>query len=250
MADSLAADPGDRFEIVLTNPPFGKKSSTTIVGEDGKVSQGNGDHRARRLLGHDLEQAAQLRPARQDAAEAERPRRGRRAGQRALRRRGGRDGPPQAPARVRRAHAAAPAHRPLLRPGREGERAVLRQEAGQRDAVDQEALDLRPAHQQALHAQDQPAQARGPGRVRAAATTRRTAISANRPGPRRIPTAAGAPTTTTNSSPATRPASTSSGSRTKASKTPTIFPIPTSSPRRSSKTSKPPSNNSAKSPLI
>jgi type I restriction enzyme M protein len=39
VADSLAADPGDRFEIVLTNPPFGKKSSTTIVGEDGKASK-------------------------------------------------------------------------------------------------------------------------------------------------------------------------------------------------------------------
>jgi type I restriction enzyme M protein len=39
VADSLAADPGDRFELVLTNPPFGKKSSTTIVGEEGKVSK-------------------------------------------------------------------------------------------------------------------------------------------------------------------------------------------------------------------
>ena len=38
-ADSLAADPGDRFNIVLTNPPFGKKSSTTIVGEEGQVSK-------------------------------------------------------------------------------------------------------------------------------------------------------------------------------------------------------------------
>jgi type I restriction enzyme M protein len=37
VADSLAAGPGDRFDIVLTNPPFGKKSSTTIVGEDGRV---------------------------------------------------------------------------------------------------------------------------------------------------------------------------------------------------------------------
>ncbi|MGQ0658700.1 MAG: HsdM family class I SAM-dependent methyltransferase [Chromatiales bacterium] len=36
--DALAADPGERFEVVLTNPPFGKKSSTMIVGEDGKVS--------------------------------------------------------------------------------------------------------------------------------------------------------------------------------------------------------------------
>jgi type I restriction enzyme M protein len=39
VADSLAADPGDRYDIVLTNPPFGKKSSTTIVGEEGKVSK-------------------------------------------------------------------------------------------------------------------------------------------------------------------------------------------------------------------
>ncbi len=36
VADSLASDPGDRFEIVMTNPPFGKKSSTTIIGANGK----------------------------------------------------------------------------------------------------------------------------------------------------------------------------------------------------------------------
>lgn len=41
VSDSLAADPGgdNRFNLVLTNPPFGKKSSTTIVGEEGKVSR-------------------------------------------------------------------------------------------------------------------------------------------------------------------------------------------------------------------
>ena len=39
VADSLASDPGERFEMVLTNPPFGKKSSTTIVAENGKVSK-------------------------------------------------------------------------------------------------------------------------------------------------------------------------------------------------------------------
>ncbi len=36
VADALAGDPGDRYEVVLTNPPFGKKSSTTIIGADGK----------------------------------------------------------------------------------------------------------------------------------------------------------------------------------------------------------------------
>jgi len=37
VSDSLAGDPGDRFDIVLTNPPFGKKSSTTVMGADGKA---------------------------------------------------------------------------------------------------------------------------------------------------------------------------------------------------------------------
>jgi len=39
VADSLAADPGLRFSLVLTNPPFGKKSSVTIVNEKGEVER-------------------------------------------------------------------------------------------------------------------------------------------------------------------------------------------------------------------
>ncbi|MEK6777727.1 MAG: class I SAM-dependent DNA methyltransferase [bacterium] len=39
VADSLAATPSEHFNLVLTNPPFGKKSSTTIVAENGKVSK-------------------------------------------------------------------------------------------------------------------------------------------------------------------------------------------------------------------
>ena len=35
--DSLANDPGDRFSMVLTNPPFGKKSSIQIVNEEGEL---------------------------------------------------------------------------------------------------------------------------------------------------------------------------------------------------------------------
>lgn len=38
VADALASDPGERFDLVLTNPPFGKKSSFTVVGEKGDVS--------------------------------------------------------------------------------------------------------------------------------------------------------------------------------------------------------------------
>lgn len=36
--DALSADPGDRYKVVLTNPPFGKKSSYKVVGEDGQVT--------------------------------------------------------------------------------------------------------------------------------------------------------------------------------------------------------------------
>lgn len=37
VGDSLAADPGQRFNMVLTNPPFGKKSSVTFVNEEGET---------------------------------------------------------------------------------------------------------------------------------------------------------------------------------------------------------------------
>jgi type I restriction enzyme M protein len=37
--DSLAADPGTRYSMVLTNPPFGRKSSMTIIGADGETSR-------------------------------------------------------------------------------------------------------------------------------------------------------------------------------------------------------------------
>ena len=38
-ADSLAGDPGERFSMVLTNPPFGKKSSISIVTEEGDLEK-------------------------------------------------------------------------------------------------------------------------------------------------------------------------------------------------------------------
>ena len=39
VGDSLISDPGDRFDIILTNPPFGKKSSITIVNGEGKADK-------------------------------------------------------------------------------------------------------------------------------------------------------------------------------------------------------------------
>jgi type I restriction enzyme M protein len=39
--DSLTADPGTRYSVILANPPFGTKSSVTMVGADGKVAKGD-----------------------------------------------------------------------------------------------------------------------------------------------------------------------------------------------------------------
>jgi len=38
-SDSLISDSGDRFDIVMTNPPFGKKSSNMIFSESGKAER-------------------------------------------------------------------------------------------------------------------------------------------------------------------------------------------------------------------
>ena len=37
--DSLASDPGERYSMVLTNPPFGKKSSVSFVTEEGGLEK-------------------------------------------------------------------------------------------------------------------------------------------------------------------------------------------------------------------
>ncbi len=37
--DSLKGDPGDRYPMVLTNPPFGKKSSMTVVNVEGEAER-------------------------------------------------------------------------------------------------------------------------------------------------------------------------------------------------------------------
>ena len=37
--DSLLSDPGDRYDVILANPPFGKKSSITVMSEEGQTSK-------------------------------------------------------------------------------------------------------------------------------------------------------------------------------------------------------------------
>jgi hypothetical protein len=148
----------------LTNPPFGKKSSSRSWARRARSDRRRSPTTARLLDDH-LEQAAQLRPARQDAAQGPRPRRRGRARQRALRRRRRRDHPPQPAARVRRPHPAAPAHRHLLRPGREGQRAVLRQEARREGPLDQSSGSTTCAPTSTSRSRPS-ADARRPGRVR------------------------------------------------------------------------------------
>lgn len=42
--DALAADPGERYDVILTNPPFGKQSSFRVIGEDGEVDTEREDY--------------------------------------------------------------------------------------------------------------------------------------------------------------------------------------------------------------
>jgi type I restriction enzyme M protein len=43
-ADALAVMPSDRYKVILTNPPFGKKSSYKVIGEDGQVDTEREDY--------------------------------------------------------------------------------------------------------------------------------------------------------------------------------------------------------------
>ena len=54
--DSLIADLGRRWSVVLSNPPFGKKSSLTMVGADGRRSARTEGDRAAGLRRHDEQQ--------------------------------------------------------------------------------------------------------------------------------------------------------------------------------------------------
>ena len=94
--DALIADPGQRWSVVLSNPPFGRKSSLTMVGADGREAARGPRDRAPGLRRHHDQQAAQLPPAHHDDPRHQRPRGRRAPRQRALRGRRRRDAAPQA----------------------------------------------------------------------------------------------------------------------------------------------------------
>lgn len=124
--DSLRSDAGDRYDVVLTNPPFGKKSSIRVINEKGDEGrqaltvvrddfwastsnkQLNFLQRVKTVLKINGRAAVVVPgnvPFEGGAGET-------------IRR--------MAAARVRRAHFAASPHRHLLRTGREGKRPFLR----------------------------------------------------------------------------------------------------------------------------
>ena len=151
--DALVADPGERWSVVLANPPFGRSSSSDIGGADDDGAEifrqdfvVTTSNKQLNFLQHIMTildingRAAVVLP---DNVLFE----------------GG------AGETLRRKLLSAfdfhtlvaAADRDLLQARREGERAVLRQEARGREPVDAEAVGLRPAHQQALHPEEEPA---------------------------------------------------------------------------------------------
>ena len=134
--DSLRSYPGVNFDMVLTNPPFGRKSSLTFVNSEGEAERESLIVERPDFLGHHEQQATQLPPTREIHPEDSRAGGHRRAGQRVVRGRSRGDGTQEALGGVRRAHPAAVAHRGILCPGGQGQRPLLRPQARQRDPLD------------------------------------------------------------------------------------------------------------------
>ena len=82
--DSLVADAGKRFDYVLANPPFGKKSSMSFTNEEGEQEKDDLNLQPAGLLGDHLKQTTQFRAAHSHDAQNHWPCCRCRAGQRAV----------------------------------------------------------------------------------------------------------------------------------------------------------------------
>ncbi len=236
--DALIADPGERWSVVLANPPFGRKSSVTMVGADGRESREDREierqdfvvttaNKQLNFVQHiktilDINgRAAVVLPDNVlfEGGAGETLRRG--------------------CSRLRRPHDAAAADRDLLRPGCEGQRAVLRQEAGVASSRGPRTLwvyDFR-TNQHFTLKQNQLRRA-APRRVRRLLPARQASRRARRVRAIQVVHLRRAGRR------ATRSTSTSPGCVTSRSRTSTTCPHPRSSPARSSRTSPPRSPSS------
>ena len=77
--------PSSYPSLVLTNPPFGKKSSITVIGENGSKEREDISYAAPGLLGHDQNKQLNFLQHIKTLLGDHRPSRRRRAGQRAVR---------------------------------------------------------------------------------------------------------------------------------------------------------------------
>ena len=118
--DALIADPGQRWSVVLSNPPFGRKSSLTTVGADGREVREDIEIERQDFVVTTSNKQLNFLQHIMTILEHQRPRCGRPAGQRALRGRRRRDVATKAVGRLRSTYDASPAHWHLLRPRREG----------------------------------------------------------------------------------------------------------------------------------
>ena len=179
--DSLRAHPGRNYDMVLTNPPFGRKSSLTFINAAGKSEResleverpdfwATTSNKQLNFLQH-VHTLLKIHGRAAVVVPDNVPVRGRRGG----------DSAASAASRVRGAYPTAAAHRHVLFPGRQGQRALLRPSARPRDPLDPRPLDLRPPHQSALHPQGQSAGPLPPRRLRRVLQPRTTVTSARRP---------------------------------------------------------------------
>ena len=195
--DSLANDPGERFSMVLTNPPFGKKSSVRIVNKEGELESESDTYERQdfwtgtknkqlNFLQH-VKTLLRMHGTSAIVVARQRPVRGRR----------GRDGAAEPPPGIRRAHPAPAPDRHLLRPGVKAN--VLFFDAKPaREKPWTERLwvyDLR--DEQTLHAEDEAAPPRRSRRFSSPATSQASATRGKRHGARRTKAAAGARSITT-----------------------------------------------------
>ena len=106
--DALRDTPNALAEVVITNPPFGKKSSITVVNAEGDTGRQSLTYNRPDFWTTTSNKQLNFVQHVKSLLTIHGRARGRRAGQRAVRRRSRRDGAQEPAARVRGAHPAAP----------------------------------------------------------------------------------------------------------------------------------------------